>query len=53
MIISEKQIMELMRLVCRYASVCTRMGLKDDQEECRDLYREIEKQQSEELKGIE
>lgn len=53
MIISEKQIMQLLRICRRYASICRQMNWHDHQEECKQLYREIEKQQSEELKVVE
>ncbi len=49
MIISEKQIMELMSICRRYANVCAQMNWNDEHEKCKVLHREIEKQQSEEL----
>ncbi len=53
MIISEKQIMQLMSICRRYANVCAQMNWKDDHNECKELHRLIEKQQSEELKEIQ
>ena len=52
--ISEKQIMELMSLIRRYANFCSSMNMKmDDHEKCKELHRAIESQQSDELKVIE
>lgn len=53
MIISEKQIMQLMSMCRRYANVCDQMDWIEDHEECKRLHREIESQQSEELRVIE
>ncbi len=53
MIISEKQIMQLMSICRRYANVCAQMDWKEDHKECKKLHREIERQQSEELKEVE
>ncbi len=53
MIISEKQVTRLMRIARSYASVCDQMEWTDEYDMCKDLYREIENQQSEELKVVE
>lgn len=50
--ISEKQVLRLLRICRRYASVCGQMDWKDRQEECKELHREIENQQSDELKEL-
>jgi hypothetical protein len=52
MIISKKQIMQLMSMCRRYANVCAQMNWKEDHDECKLLHRQIEKQQSEELEDI-
>ena len=52
--ISEKQIMQLMSIVRECASLCARLNVDMDlHEKCKALHREIENQQSEELKVIE
>lgn len=53
MVISEKQVMQLMSMCRRYASVCAQMSWKKDHDQCKKLHREIEAQQSEELKEVE
>lgn len=53
MIISEKQILALMRLARGYYSLCAQMNWEAEQIECRNLLRELESQQSEELKVVE
>ena len=53
MVISEKQVMKLMSIARRYAHLCAQMNWPDHHDECRDLHREIEAQQSEELKEVE
>ena len=53
MIISEKQVMKLMSICRRYANLCAQMDWKTQHDECKELHRTIESQQSEELKEIE
>lgn len=50
MLITDKQVFKLMSICRRYANVCGQMGWRDDHDECKDLHRAIEAQQSEELK---
>ena len=51
--ISDNQIMRLMSICRRYAHVCAQMEWNEDHAECKELHREIQKQQSEELREIE
>ena len=53
MIISEKQIMNLLVIARRYNNVCIQMRWDDHRRETMDLLEEINNQQSEELKVIE
>lgn len=48
--ISDKQIMKLMSICRRYANLCAQMDWKDDHDECKKLHREIEAQQTQELR---
>jgi hypothetical protein len=49
MIISDKQIMQLMGMCRSYAKLCAENHMSDEHEKCKMLHREIEKQQSEKL----
>lgn len=53
MLITDKQVFKLMSIARSYASVCAQMGWKDDHDKCKHLHREIEAQQSDELKEVE
>ncbi len=50
MVIRDNQIMKLMSICRRYASVCEQQGWTDDHDECKKIHREIESQQSQELR---
>ncbi len=50
--ISEKQIMRLMEIARRYHNICGQMNWNDHQKETADLLRQINNQQSEELKEV-
>lgn len=52
MIISEKQIMQLITIVEAHAANCNRFGEYEAQQEAQDLLVQINNQQSEELKEI-
>lgn len=53
MLITDRQLFKLMSICRRYANLCSQMGWRDDHDECKDLHRAIEAQQSEELKEVE
>jgi hypothetical protein len=53
MIISEHQVMKLMSLCRSYACLCAKYDLYEIHDECKNLHREIENQQSKELKTVE